>query len=143
MISNLFPERGVPDALSETLQHEAVTDCEARTGRVLRVHRDWLNGGFHQVFFNLHAIEEHPRDYVSAYREVGLRTVAKLVDEALVAWLSSAPEIDPIWDDLDDRYGRLTYGMNGEEPDAIEAAIVRFIQQHPQDFENALRLAGE
>ncbi len=142
MLTNLDPARGVPDALYEALQWEAATREEVCAGRVLRVHRDWLNGGFEQTFANLDAIEEPSAPYATAYADLELPTVAALVTEAAAAWAAGGLA-DEEWDALDQRYERLTYGEGNGQDDAIEAAVVRYIQQRSAAFTNAFVLAQQ
>ena len=137
MIEDLDPARGVPDALYEELHWAAETQEEKYAGRVLRVHRDWLNGGFEQTLNNLCAIEESADVFAQAYAEVGLPTVAKLVAEVSVA-RSRGQLSDAAWDQFDERYDRLTYGPTTDTTDAIEAAVVRYIQRNGPAFSNAL-----
>jgi hypothetical protein len=136
----LDPARGVPDALYEELHWAPETLEETYAGRVLRIHRDWLNGGFEQTFNNLEAFEEPADIYAEAYLEVGLPTAAKLLTEASVAH-STGELSEGSWDLLDERYERLTYGSATDTTDAIEAAVVRYIQQNAQAFSSAFARA--
>jgi hypothetical protein len=141
MMTDLDPSRGVPDALYEALHWAPETQEETCAGRVLRVHRDWLNGGFEQTFHNFDVIEEPAELYARAYAEVGLPTVAKLVAEASAAW-ANGQLTEAEWEQLDDRYERLTYGVGNDPTDAIEAALVTYIRQNGQAFSNAFARAG-
>jgi hypothetical protein len=131
----LEPSKGVPDQLSEVLQSQPATEDEKNAGRILRLHRDFLNGGIEQAISNLAAIDEVASTYCAAYQAIGL-------DEAFLIWkkaisLAAASQISgEQWDALDDEYDRLIYG-NGAN-DAIEWTIVRYIQCNPKLFEQAL-----
>jgi hypothetical protein len=139
-IEDLDPASGVPDSLYEALHRDAKTPHEVRAGRVLRVHRDWLNGGFQQTFDNLNGTEEAAETYAKAYSEIGLPTVAKLVSEASVSWtLGQLSDVD--WEQFDERYELLTYGPARVASDAIEAAVVAYIQRHGREFSSAFARA--
>ena len=141
MIDDLQPTRGVPDALSEDLQHAAETPEEGHAGRVLRIHRDWLNGGFEQTFHNLEEIEEPVDRFVQAYSEIGLVTIAALVAEAAAAWATKQLSDDD-WEQLDGQYERLIYASADETADAIEGRVVEYILQHRSAFSNAIARAS-
>ena len=131
----------MPDALYEVLHWEPSTEEEARAGRVLRVHRDWLNGGLEQALANLDAIAEPAAAYIDAYRMLGLAEEADVVQEAAHGAIGG-DLAEAQWDALDDRYGCLTYGHDGDQPDAIEAAVVLFAQRMADRFGNAVARAN-
>ena len=141
-IEELDPALGVPDALYEELHWAAETREEMTAGRVLRVHRDWLNGGFEQTFNNLDAIEELAAEYVQSYSEIGLPAVANLVDEALAVW-SAGQCSDDEWEPFDQRYKGLVYPSTTDDRDTIEAAVVRYIQRNAGAFANAFAAITE
>lgn len=136
MNEDLDPVRGIPDALYEALHCGAETAEEECAGQVLRIHRDWLNGGFQQTFYNLNEIEEPPEAYAKAYAEMGLPTVAKVIAEASAGWTTGQLSEDE-WEQFDERYERLTYGTADGSTDAIEAAVVNYIRQNRAAFSNA------
>jgi hypothetical protein len=141
VLAALDPALGVPDALYEVLHWEPSTEEEERAGRVLRVHRDWLNGGLEQALLNLEVIEEPAEQYIDAYRLLGLAEQADVVEEAAHGATGSV-FTEAQWDVLDDRYGRLTYGDDGAQPDAIEEAVVLFAQRMADRFRDAVARAN-
>ena len=141
VLSALVPLSGVPDALSEALQWDASTDEEVLAGHVLRVHRDWLNGGLEQALSNLREIEEPIEPYIAAYQLIGLCEAADLVQEAAIG-ADGRDVTDAKWEGLDDRYSLLTYGEGGDQPDAIEKAVVQFAQSWPEQFRVSVEQAN-
>lgn len=131
----------MPDALYEVLHWKPSTEEEVRAGRVLRLHRDWLNGGLEQALSNLEAIAEPTAAYIDAYRLLGLAEEADLVQEAADG-LSSGNVTEAQWDALDDRYGCLTYGADGDQPDAVEGEVVLFAQRMADRFKGAVDRAN-
>ena len=141
VLAALDPALGVPDALYEVVHLEPSTAEEERAGRVLRVHRDWLNGGLEQALANLEVIEEPAAAYIDAYRQLGLSKEADVVQEAADR-VAGGDLTEPEWDALDDRYERLTYGNDGEQPDAVEAAVIIFAQRMADRFSDAVARAN-
>jgi hypothetical protein len=142
VLSELDPSGGVPDALAEALRYEPSTDEELWVGRVLGMHRDWLNGGFSQVLHNLAANEEYVALYVEAYRKVGLVDPASLLEKVADGYAAGTFGNDD-WDKLDDQYGRFVYRSDENNVDSIEAAIIIFAQRTPDRFENAVKRSNE
>jgi hypothetical protein len=117
----------VPDAVYLVSLDHAVTPEETVFRDVLVFHRDCLNGGLGQALYDL---DEKPvAPVVEAYRAVGLSDIASLLNEAFVIW-----QREHDLDQLTDRYVRLTYGEDNEQPDAVEKAALRYAQEHEGAF---------
>jgi hypothetical protein len=150
---NFEPSDGVPDDLYVTLHSRLfrlepgeVSPEELAVARVLRVHRDWLNGGFDQTLGNLESSEQPFADYVQAYSEVGLTDAARIVAQAASEWPpdtsleNSENELDP-YEQLDQSYLQLTYP--DDLHDRIEAAIVEYIGGHREALSDAIAEAED
>ena len=134
---DLQPADGVPDALYIALQdllyepsHCEPRSEELRTGRLLRVHRDWLNGGFAQTFYNLEASDEPFAPYVQAYADIGLTAAETIVAKAASVWpvgrlsdfdafTEGSEQLYKTYEQLDEVYLRLTYGEGEVRPMAL------------------------
>ena len=141
VLATLDPNDGVPDALYEALHAAPITPEEERAGRVLRLHRVWLNGGVVQALANLDAIDESAPGYIAAYRQIGLSACAEVWQAAHQAFF--AQTLAARQDALDAEYSRLTYGDDGKSPDVIEATVVSYAQLWASHFENAVALANQ
>lgn len=142
VIENLDPKAGVPDALYEVLHWEPSSCEEDYAGRVLRVHRDWLNGGFQQVLSNLVAIEEPVEPYIEAYHNLELIHEAELVHKASLSF-SNGALTEEQWDELDNQYELLVYGADRHPYDAIEEMVILFIQKNADQFESAVERSND
>jgi len=141
VLADLDPAKGVPDQLYAALCNHSDTDEEVRAARVLRVHRDYLNGGLAQAMSNLHATDRPVALYVEAYYAFNLIAEGELIQKAAsafarIGWPEAGYEI------LDKEYLLLTYGKGGDEPDAVEAKVLLFAQQNARRFENAVARAS-
>ena len=135
ILADLDPALGVPDALYEVLHWEPSNEEQTWAGYVLRLHRDILNGGFEQALFNLEAVDEAASVYISAYRQLALLAGAAIVQNAADALgCGDRAKLDL----LDERYGRLTYGANVDQPDAIEEAVILFAKRISDRFCDAI-----
>jgi hypothetical protein len=141
MLADLDPNDEVPDSLYLASLDHAVTPEEVAFRDLLVFHRDCLNGGLDQALDN--RAGEPLAPYLAAYRAVGLISVAGLIADA-AAHAGKAIRLwgwEAKWEAMIDRYQRLIYGLNGDQPDAIEAAAVRFAQQHEAAFSNVVGAA--
>lgn len=129
MLDQLDPNSGVPDALYIAALKAATTPSEMAFRDVLKFHRDFLNGGFDQVLFNLGNCDEPLAPYLAAYRLLGLHDAAHLIERAKIIF-----DDEGDLEEIDDLYVRLTYGPGNDLPDAMEAAAVRFAQGNQNSF---------
>ena len=148
----------VPDTLYEILQEglyeqtvQPLASEEVTVARLLRVHRDWLNGGFAQTFYNLEAIGVPFEPYVLSYDEIGLARAAAIVRQAASRWevgkfptaevfIERSEELYGDYESLDTAYKGVTYGDLPD--DMIEAAVVQYVQRHSAAFANSLKRAN-
>lgn len=136
MLAKLDPNAEVPDPLYLAALEHAVSPEEVAFRDVLLFHRDFLNGGLDQALFNLSNTGQALAPYVGAYQTIGLTTVAELIEDA-----ASRADDDAGFDEIDERYQRFTYGENNEQPDAVEAALVRFAQKNETAFTSVIQAA--
>ena len=129
MLQELDPYGEVPDGLYLSAIGHAASPQENAFRDVLVFHRDFLNGGLDQALFNRRNVGERVESYVAAYRAIGLPAVAGLIEDAVVR-ADAGGDLD----ECDQRYQSFTYGTNDDQPDAVEAAALRFAQQNEGAF---------
>ena len=143
MLTDLDPGEEVPDALYLASLEHAGTPEEIAFRDVLIFHRDCLNGGLAQGLDNQLDEDGSIRPYAEAYREIGLPVAAGLIETAAahMAAQNDLPEWEAEMERLGERYQRLTYGENEDQPDTIEAAAIRFAQSNASAFTTVVSAA--
>jgi hypothetical protein len=133
----------VPDDIYLSALDHARSPEELAFRDVLVFHRDALNGGLDQALDNKVPDRARLTPFLHAYRLIGLNELAVLIRDAHEALLRPGEAgVGAEFEELSERYVQLTYGAEGDQPDAVERHAIAFARSRPQAFANVLAGIG-